>query len=199
MSRSETAARLAAKMKPKTRDDGEVFITITAHEDDPDHATLLEMTHAASNAGLGYDFCYAAVSEALDYLADSDDDADPGDLAHEFADSATDVYNSDRVKWLASAPIAHLQLCDEAAETYSHEPDTLADCIGMGQYEGYERAFAIVVAQLPEDDEPEPDEDLCEFCGAEDPDPESGLCPACAYNELRARNQAPPTDDTIPY
>lgn len=131
--------------------------------DEPDTDTVKAMVFAADQSGLGWDFAYEAVRDALQFLADTDDDepltADRiREQSHEFADAHTDVYTADLVKWLASAPLQHGPLCDEAAEELGDGSYLgLEKHLQHGQYEAYQRALDAV-ADNWEDEEEETDD-----------------------------------------
>jgi hypothetical protein len=151
---ADTAARLADGFETKENAETEREYLVIKR-DSPVAETLKAMVFAADSAGLGWNFAYEAVRDALQWIADTDPD-DFDESAHEFADSAVDFYTEDRIRWLASAPLAHMQLCDEAMDEFGDaglSDTSLATIIGNGQYEAYRRAFAAVADHWPDDDD----------------------------------------------
>lgn len=119
-----------------------------------------DMVHAADDAGLGWNFAYEAVRDCLQWIDDTGSDPRDSDTHHEAADSLVDVYNADLIKWLADAPLAHYQLCDEAFSEYASDtPESIIDYIRIGQYEAYRRAMQAIADNWPDDTEEDEDED----------------------------------------
>ncbi len=137
---------------------------VCVRDDDPNSEAVREMVRKADmEYGLGWDFAYQAVRDALQYLADTDEDPTDPDTADQFADGATDVYTDDLVRWLASAPLKHLPLCDEAAEEaggFSND-EGLEHRIRSGQYLAYRYAMQAVADNWEEEatDDEEDDTD----------------------------------------
>jgi hypothetical protein len=97
--------------------------------------------HAALDDRFPDDWVYEQMSCIADNLCDRDvEDRDKADEAmDEIADSLVDVYNADRVKWLASH-LDNAALCDDAAKEFGWEQDRgIFGLIGMGQYLAIER------------------------------------------------------------
>lgn len=158
MSHADTARRLAAKFY--VAENGNTCVN-SDDDDDDDGETVKAMVFQADQYGLGWDFAYEAVCNALQYIADVDEDPADGDTQYEYADSAVDPYTADLVRWLASAPLAHLALCDEAQEEMG-APDAdegLEARLRLGQYHAYRLAMQAVADEWPEDDTEEEDEE----------------------------------------
>jgi len=113
-----------------TRPNGESFHRV--REGSPEW--LSDLTWKAHDDGklLPDDWRYATIVSALELLAEADDPDD--DAAHEFADENVDIYNHDRLAWLA-AHSARPGYVDQAREEglIGADADTL-DAIGVGQY-----------------------------------------------------------------
>ena len=144
-----------------TAENGNVCI----RDDQPDTETVKAMVFAADQSGLGWDFAYEAVRDALQFLADTDDDepltADRiRNQTNEFADTSVDVYTKDRLNWLAQS-LRHYQLCDEAAEDFGgfSTAESITDIIGWGQYRAYEYAMQAVAGNWQDDEEEDEDDD----------------------------------------
>src|SRR5579871_1849795 len=85
----------------KVRDDGVRFESFA--DDAPDWTR--ELARYAHEGGEIWpdDWRYACMFAACEAIADADEDAEPGDVGHEFADGYVDTYTSDRLAWLASS------------------------------------------------------------------------------------------------
>ena len=106
-----------------------------------------ELVYKAHGDLLPDDWRYACVAAALEHL--SDEDADPDDGRHEFADAYVDVYTSALTAWLGSN-VYRPGYCDEAAkELGSSDSDTLKR-IQLGQYAEAEEVYGLVLEALEE-------------------------------------------------
>lgn len=126
--------------------------TLCIHGDHPAAETVRSMVFQASQQDLGHDFSYEAVKEALFFLAERHPDEIAGedarhDLVAEFADGQCDIYTHDLISWLASAPVSHVGLCNEANEEYS--TTELSEIITNGQHLAYRRAMESVLENWP--------------------------------------------------
>jgi hypothetical protein len=90
------------------------------------------------------DWRYDQIENALDVIADSDD---PDDARGEFADGAVDVYNSDRIAWLASHGNRQ-SYCDDAASEFGSESRDVIEMIGLGQYYEAGEIYGLVLQAL---------------------------------------------------
>lgn len=122
----------------------------------PDWVT--DVIYAAHGEMLPDDRTYSLVQDALELIANgASEDSD-----HEFADSAVDVYTSDRFAWLASN-LNRQSYVDEARESGLADPDSdIADLIGAGQYVEAQTVYAAVYRALEDhlaDVEAESDDD----------------------------------------
>jgi len=89
-----------------------------------------------------YEQMYFITSDLCNY-SDVETAEAAQDAMGDIADGLVDVYNMDRVKWLA-LDINNAFLCDEAAEEFGWDKDTMKEqglygLIGMGQYLAIER------------------------------------------------------------
>ena len=100
------------------------------------------------------DWRYDKLEDAVAAIADAGDDADLDELGAEFADSAVDVYNTNRYAWLASH-LSRAGYVDQAREDFG-PAENVTDDIGRGQYmealEIYNDALAAL-RDLADEDE----------------------------------------------
>lgn len=104
----------------------------------------------SDSIGLGMlpdDWRYVFISEALDAIAESDDDADLDELAYEFADDV-DIYTSKLTEWLGSRADRHGYV-DEAREEFGEGSLTgIMGDIARGQYMERREVFGLVLDAL---------------------------------------------------
>lgn len=134
----QLASQLFDAMETKTRDNGDSFVKLA--EGSPEWMT--EAVHAAHGDMLPDDWRYRKIMEAAEALASGDDPDDGG----EWADNAVDVYDADRLRWLASHS-SRVDYCDEAAEEYGGEGGMI-DRMGWGQYREASEVWALLVEAL---------------------------------------------------
>lgn len=119
--------------------------------------TAKEMVRAAAiDFDMSWEWSYTAVRDCLQWLEDYDalTPDEISEKAHEAADSLTDVYTADLVRWLALDPIAHVSHCDEAAEEmYEDRAGSLENRLRAGQYHAYTLAMAAIANAWPEEEE----------------------------------------------
>ena len=143
-----TAERLAGAMY--VAENGSICI----RGDHPDADTVRKMVYRAEESGLGHDFAYEAVRDALVFIDDVLGEPDQDTIYEndfEFADAQTDVYTGRLVNWLAQAPAAHLALCDESVGVAALSPDaTIESRIQNGQFYGYMLAMQSVGNNWPD-------------------------------------------------
>jgi hypothetical protein len=100
---------------------------------------VMREIHSAQDDRFPDDWTYAAIESLAGAFHDHDSDSErkaENDL-YEIVDSLVDVYNHDRLMWLASH-LANAAIVDEACEELGCTGDTF-DRIGVGQYEAYSR------------------------------------------------------------
>ncbi len=102
-------------------------------------ASVSRKCHEALDDRMPDDWVYEQMYFLADHLTHYETAADAREALGEIADGMVDVYNMDRVKWLAM----HLNnafLCDDAANEFGWDKDRgLFGLIGMGQYIAIER------------------------------------------------------------
>lgn len=159
---SAIAAGVAGCFQRATRPDGSEYVKLTddrpewlweavrdAHGKDADGAPAM----------LPDDYRYRYAAEAVQHLADADDDDDLGDVAHEFAHEGVDVYTADLTAWLGSHA-TRPGYVDEATD-YTGDATGITDRIALGQAEERREVFDVIaaaveaVAELQDDDDDE--------------------------------------------
>jgi hypothetical protein len=128
--------------------------TLCIRGDHPRAETVSNMVFEADQLGLGNDFQYEAVARALTFLADQYynefiDEKIVYNCIQEFADFYTDKYTFDLVKWLAEAPIRHVELCNQARDEMGINPGDIIEAISIGQYYAYTLAMQAVRNNWP--------------------------------------------------
>ena len=115
---------------------------VRTKEGTPEWVTQLVYAHGDF---LPDDWRYRKIMDALEFIADSDD---PEDNSGEFADTAVDIYTSDRLAWLASN-LNRIGYTDEAVSEFgAGEPMDIVTMIGWGQYAESEEIYQAVLAAL---------------------------------------------------
>ena len=124
--------------------------------------TVMREIHQALDSRMPDDWVYEAVSHIADAFESSgvDNEDDAREQTHEIADGLVDVYNSDRLQWLASH-LLNVDIVDEACKEMGCDNDAgIIDRIGVGQYYAYERlANAVIEAVKSEADGRDEDEE----------------------------------------
>jgi hypothetical protein len=115
---------------------------VRTKKDTPEWVT--NVIYEAHAGMLPDDWRYDQIENALDVIADSDD---PDDARGEFADGAVDVYNSDRIAWLASHGNRQ-SYCDDAASEFGSESRDVIEMIGLGQYYEAGEIYGLVLQAL---------------------------------------------------
>lgn len=135
----QDAATEAAKwFGTRRRDDGEQYVTLR----DAAPEWVRELVYAAHGEMLPDDWRYATIDAAVQYIAETDE-PDAG----EFADTAVDTYNADRLKWLASS-LERAGYCDQAADELGLTAGSIMERIGWGQYEEACEVFNLTLSAL---------------------------------------------------
>lgn len=131
------------------RNDGKQFTKLV----DGHPQWMLHAVHVAHGDMMPEDKKYSMIGECLEKLAEQLDDAaedfdnvDSGEIA----DSLIDIYNYDRILWLAS----HLErayYCDDAQSDGMVDSETsMFDRLGMGQYMEYREILDILKCEIQE-------------------------------------------------
>lgn len=149
MNVNEIAKEAAGWIESVTRDGKPDYYYYRAKKDAPDWVN--ELCRAAHMSGgtlmLPDDYRYEFISKALDEIAESADEDDARDRAFEFE---PDVYNYERLAWLAS----HMERAgyvDEVVEEMGGDRfPGIIEVIGMGQCREFQEVFDIVLGFLLE-------------------------------------------------
>ena len=136
----DLAAQAHAFFEARERGEGERFTT--TRYDSPEW--LRDLVHEAHGEFLPDDWRYSTIHNALVFIAENPGADD--DSAHEFADTAVDVYSADRLAWLASN-LRRLAYVDEAVAEYGPR-EQIIDNIGIGQYGEAFEIYASIYASL---------------------------------------------------
>lgn len=137
-----------------TRANGESFFRLK--DDAPDWIDS-HAFHAAVDDRLPCDWVYEKAAHIADNFTGYDcEDADElRDHIGEIADGLVDVYNADRLRWLA-ANLYNAALVDEACDELGGSDADTFTRIGYGQYMAIERiAYALLDAAAEEAEERE--------------------------------------------
>jgi|GEM_PF-2472230 hypothetical protein len=131
-----------------TRDDGTVLYKF--RDDAPSwcNPELMQGIHAAVDDRFPDDWVYETAAHVADNLTGYDvEDGDAArDILHEVVDGLVDVYNADRLRWLASQ-LNNALLCDEAAEEFGHKGD-MFEQIAQGQALAIDRIANAVIQAI---------------------------------------------------
>jgi hypothetical protein len=135
----------------KTRDSGEAFYAFADDRPNWVYDAVMEAHDGEMPDDWRFDIC--------DSLFDEIDADTNEDSLSEIVDGLVDVYNSDRVKWLAG----HLLrggYVDEAVESFgvSDSPDVY-NMIGMGQYVCIEQMAHIIFQAIKDNVEEDEDDE----------------------------------------
>lgn len=141
----QVAEEFAQAFETRTRDNGDKFTCLKEHS--PEWMT--DVIRAAHGDMLPDDYKYRMISEIADSLIENNPD-DWDESRHEIVDGLVDVYNMDRLRWLAS-DLCRASYCDDAAEEgYIGSEASMFERIGVGQYQEYQEIFDAVVEGLTE-------------------------------------------------
>lgn len=125
-------------------------------------SSIMREIHSVLDDRLPSDWVYEAVSSITDGFVDHgcEDEDSAREATHEIADGLVDVYNSDRLRWLADH-LLNVDIVDEACKELGCADDAgIIDRIGVGQYYAYERlAQAVIDAVRDEANNREDDEE----------------------------------------
>lgn len=141
---AEIAGAFKTQKAPGAKDDDDVIFVLK--DDAPEWMkdfTFMHKIHAALD-GRGpddwvYEHTYRLACDFSEREAESADDLRNGDSLHEIVDGMVDIYNSDRLRWLAMN-LVNVDLCDEARESGVVADDaSMLDRIAAGQYMALER------------------------------------------------------------
>lgn len=151
------ARELADAFETKHRDNGDSFDCLK--EDAPEWAQ--DVVFACHGDMMPNDWRYATIRSAAHDLARMDEDGDPDDLGAEFADQNVDVYNADRLRWLASS-FDRVAYTDDAVSEFGYDAERgVLGAIGMGQYAESREVWGLLVdalQKLVDDQEDEADD-----------------------------------------
>lgn len=121
---------LSEMFETRKRDNGEHFVVLK--DSAPEWAGDF-VREAHGTAILPDDYRYEYIRDALEFLAEADEDQDPNDLAAKFADQ-TDPYTDNLLTWLSSN-LFRLSYCDEAQDEGLLRQDAdIPHRIAAGQY-----------------------------------------------------------------
>jgi len=157
---------LADAFVSDVRNDGKTFYKLSDDapawlQKDAGSAVMREI-HSVLDDRLPSDWVYEAVSSIADNFVsyDSQDEDSARESTHEIADGLVDVYNADRLRWLADH-LLNADLVDEACKELGCDADAgIVDRIGIGQYYAYERlAQAVIDAVRDEADTRDEDDE----------------------------------------
>jgi hypothetical protein len=136
----EVARRATGDTATGPREDGERYWR--CKDGTPDW--VRDLVHAAHGGMSPDDWRYAAIGTALESLADG---MDPEE-GHDFADGYVDVYNHERLNWLASHSYRPGYVDDACEQFGTADGARIMDRIGLGQYFEACEVFSSVVRSL---------------------------------------------------
>lgn len=121
-------------------DDGTTFYTLS--DDHPEW--LYDAVQEAHDGEFPNDWRY---EHCLHIVSDIDNGSyDPGEIA----DSLVDIYDSDRLRWLADDP-SRTAYCDEAqSDGLAGDDPSVIELAGIGQYLAIERMASILLEAIQE-------------------------------------------------
>lgn len=142
----------------KSTDTGRTIWTIADHNACPQWVKdLCHAAHTDPDGGdmMPDDWRYEMIVEALDLLADCDDEDD----AQERADEAeAPVYNAERLRWLASH-LWRASYCDDGAKEFGDERADTLSRLACGYLYEWRIVFASVLASVKDEAEERNDSD----------------------------------------
>lgn len=142
--RATVAQQLYDAFISDTRTNGEKFDRLA----DGSPQWMTDIVRAAHGDMMPDDMRYTMIRECLSNLVDYDPD-DWQDRDSEIADSLVDVYNTARVRWLASH-LSRGAYCDEALEEGIADRESVYNIIGSGQYMEYREILAQLIGAIEE-------------------------------------------------
>ena len=135
----------------KTRDNGEGFYAFADDRPDWVYDAVMEAHDGEFPDDWRFDICDSLFGEI-------DENTDEDDL-HELIDGLVDVYNSDRLKWLADDQ-SRTAYCDEALREFGGDSKDILEMIGYGQYLCISQMAHIIFQAIKDNvEEDEEDED----------------------------------------
>lgn len=135
----ELATEAAGWFEGATRDNGETYRRLK----DGRPEWVYELVREAHGEMFPDDWRYSAIEDALERLAEEDED----DARDSFTDRAVDVYTGARLKWLAS-DLRRPGYCDDAVEELGAYEGGLVGLVGLGQYYEAGELFGLVLQAL---------------------------------------------------
>jgi hypothetical protein len=108
---------------------------------------LMNRAHEALDDRLPDDWVYEIAAHVAEAFTEYDFDTidELRDKVSEIADSEIDVYNSDRLQWLASH-LGNADLVDTAVQEFGYDNSTgIVGAIGIGQYYAIERIAGALI------------------------------------------------------
>lgn len=148
--KTELAKALYEALITDKRNDGTEFVKLV----DGSPEWMADVIRAAYGDMGPDDYRYQMIGEVAGRMAYSDDWENQDS---QLCDDLVDIYNADRVKWLASH-LSRAFYCDEAQDEGLVAPDTdMYQRIGIGQFMEYREIFGALVREFEqrEDDEGE--------------------------------------------
>jgi hypothetical protein len=137
----EVAREASAWFETAIRSDGETFTR--TKDGTPDWVT--DLVRDAHGDLFPDDWRYEVISDACEFIADSDD---PEDGSGEFADQAVNVYTHDRFAWLSSN-LQRQGYVDEACDEFGASAELgIVERIGWGQYAEASEVFGSVLGSI---------------------------------------------------
>jgi hypothetical protein len=124
----------------RTREDGTQFVT--RKDDAPEW--VADLVRDCHDGELPNDWRYETIAAIFDAIADGSDD--PGEIA----DGLVDVYNSDRVAWLANNLNRSSYVDDACDEHFGTSDSGVFGMLGAGQYLAIEQMASQILAAVAE-------------------------------------------------
>ncbi len=143
--RSDLINQLYSAFERRRRDNGDVYYCLG----DGSPEWMIDVVMACHDSGetLPDDWRYKMTFEVASALGDRDPD-DWYDDCCEICDSLVDIYNHDRLQWLASN-LHRPGYCDLACEDGLVGPDSdIMTRIGAGQYREYEEICMTLIREI---------------------------------------------------
>jgi hypothetical protein len=140
--------------RPQLDDQGQPVTFVRIEAGSPEWVTdLARAAHGVDTDGapalLPDDWRYKTTAEALEFLAELSEYANPDEEADTFAEQAVDVYTFDRIAWLGSN-LRRVEYVDAAVEEYGIESRGIVDDIAVGQHAEAREVYELVVEFLQE-------------------------------------------------
>jgi len=150
---AEIAQQFSDAWTTDTRNDGVLFCKLR----DGSPQWMTDAIHAAHGDILPMDWIYLHCNHIVDMMTEYEPEQ-WDDSVSEWCDGLVDVYNADRVRWLA----LHLDFADfvdEAVEEYGHSDQGVIGDIGMGQFKLLEQIAYAMLSAVNEQAEAADDEE----------------------------------------